>query len=151
MPYKNKEKRKEHYWKNKDEINKKRRKYASKPEVRKRIKEQDKKWREKNKDKIKIWNRIYKKKYDTKIKEMVFSHYGKKCACCGESNLSFLSIDHINGNGTKHRIKIKNKIYNWLIKNKFPKDYQTLCFNCNWGRHINKGICPHKIKSNDNL
>lgn len=23
-------------------------------------------------------------------------------------------------------------------------DYELACFNCNTGRHINGGICPHK-------
>ena len=144
MGWKNIEDRKKYYNNNKDLINRRRRRYSSRLEVKERIKQQDKKWRIRNKEKLKIRNKVYKKKYDIKIKNIVFNHYGTECACCGESNLFFLSIDHMNGGGTQHRIKIKNKFYNWLIKNNFPKGYQTLCFNCNWGRHINKGICPHK-------
>ncbi len=36
-------------------------------------------------------------------REKVFNHYGKKCACCGESIYEFLTIDHINNDGAKHK------------------------------------------------
>ncbi len=146
MPYKNKEERREHYEKNKDEINKKRREYNKKPEVLERKKECEKKWRDNNKEKVKERNKVYSKKNRDKNRELVFNHYGKQCSCCGEKELKFLSIDHINGKGTKHRKKIKNQTYIWLIKNNYPKGFQTLCFNCNWGRYRNNGICPHKNK-----
>ena len=144
MPYKTKEQRKIHYEKNKDKINAQRREYSKNPEVRKRLSGQYKKWKEKNLVKFKEKSKIYKKRYDDKTKEIIFNHYGKVCVCCGESNINFLSIDHINGSGTKHRKKIKIKINNWLINNNFPDGFQTLCFNCNWGKHINGGICPHQ-------
>ena len=144
MPHKNNKERIEHYDKNKDEINRKRREYSKKPEVKKRISINDKKWRNDNKEKVKKWNISFGKKYRDKNRELVFNHYGKKCACCGEANQKFLSIDHINGEGTKHRKKIHGKINIWLVKNNFPKGFQTLCFNCNWGKYKNNGICPHK-------
>ncbi len=34
----------------------------------------------------------------------------------------------------------------WLKANNFPPGFQTLCHNCNIGKHRNKGICPHKQK-----
>jgi hypothetical protein len=96
---------------------------------------------------------IYRREYHAKHKRIVLEHYSNKklsCACCGESIYAFLSIDHINGGGSKHLKLIKNKeqgnsknLYFWLIKNNFPKGFQVLCFNCNLGRSINKGICPH--------
>jgi len=144
MPHKNKEERKKYYDKNKEEINKKRREYSKRPEVRERINKNDKAWRHNHRDKIKALNRKYHKKYRDKNRELVFNHYGKKCACCGESNQKFLSIDHINGEGTIHRKKIHRHINIWLVKNNFPKGFQTLCFNCNWGKYNNNGICPHK-------
>lgn len=80
----------------------------------------------------------------------VLTHYSHglcKCVCCGESRIPFLSIDHIHGNGTRHRKEIKGygkNMYAWLIKNQFPKGFQTLCLNCNLGRQINGGMCPHE-------
>lgn len=89
--------------------------------------------------------------YQQSLKKKVITHYGGKCACCGEENISFLTIDHINGKGSSHRRQIGGGgtvIYRWLNKNHYPKEYQVLCFNCNCGRHINGGICPHKILTN---
>ncbi len=79
-----------------------------------------------------------------KAKKLVFEHYGRKCACCGEEEEMFLTMDHINGGGIRHRKKIGMKIHVWLFKNNFPDGFQTLCFNCNWGKYINGGVCPHK-------
>src|SRR5262245_47553294 len=38
-----------------------------------------------------------------------FAHYGTECACCGETHIEFLGIDHINGGGHKHRKEIGQK------------------------------------------
>lgn len=52
-------------------------------------------------------------------------------------------IDHINGNGSKHRKKLNNTdMYRWLIKNKYPEGFQVLCMNCNFAKGM-YGICPH--------
>lgn len=70
------------------------------------------------------------------------------CVCCGESEMAFLSIDHIDGGGCEHRRQIKsNRIYNWLINNRFPDGFQVLCFNCNFAKHV-YGVCPHQTKRN---
>jgi hypothetical protein len=148
MTYKNKSERKKHYEKNKEEINRKRREYNKRPEVHEKILEVQGEWRKNNRARANELSRISKKKYEARCKELIFNHYGKVCACCGESNPMFLSIDHINGGGTKQRKEIKReKITTWLVRNNFPKGFQTLCFNCNWGKHINHGICPHKDTS----
>jgi hypothetical protein len=66
------------------------------------------------------------------------------CVCCGEKEVRFLTIDHINNDGKNHRKEIRGQIAVWLKKNNYPQGFQTLCFNCNCGKSINKGICPHK-------
>lgn len=85
------------------------------------------------------------------LKLSVLTHYssGKpECACCGESIVDFLSIDHINNDGAAHRKEIgQSKLYGWLKKNKYPAGYQVLCMNCNFGKGINGGVCPHKTHS----
>lgn len=146
MPYKNKEDRKKHYDKNKDAINEKRRKYNQIPEIKKKKNDREAIWRKNNRERANELSRISKKKYEEKCKKLVFEHYGKKCVCCGEECQTFLTIDHINGCGRIHRKKIGEKINIWLYKNNFPEGFQTLCFNCNWGKHINGGICPHQQK-----
>lgn len=82
----------------------------------------------------------------------VFDYYGRVCVCCGETIPKFLTIDHINNDGAEHRREIfgVNKggaglnFYLWLKRHGFPEGFQTLCMNCNFGRRMNNGICPHK-------
>jgi hypothetical protein len=92
----------------------------------------------------------YASKTNRKIKIVVLEHYSgipPKCACCGESRLEFLSIDHINNDGAKQRKEIGKKygstFARWLIKNDFPDGYQILCFNCNCAKGF-FGYCPHQ-------
>lgn len=78
-----------------------------------------------------------------------FAHYGNgriACVCCGEAEMKFLTIDHINGGGTKERELLNRQgvtFYLWLIKQGFPAGYQTLCMNCNYARG-HWGVCPHQ-------
>jgi hypothetical protein len=37
------------------------------------------------------------------------------------------------------------QFYQWLIRNAYPPGFQVLCWNCNAGRHINGGTCPHQV------
>lgn len=78
----------------------------------------------------------YFKQYRQSYKSDVLTHYGEgecKCIKCGYNDLRALSIDHINGKGSLHRISIKRtNIYRWLKKNNYPEGYQTLCMNCQW-------------------
>lgn len=76
-------------------------------------------------------------------KQKVIDHYGSKCRCCGESRVDFLQVDHVLDDGHIHRKMVKNTIYGFLIKNKFPSGFQLLCANCNQGKKFNDGFCPH--------
>lgn len=86
------------------------------------------------------------KKEGKQIKSEVFSAYGgARCNCCGESIEKFLTLDHINNDGNKHRKQVgRTSVYRWLKYNNFPPGFQVLCWNCNLGRQHNDGICPHK-------
>lgn len=85
-------------------------------------------------------------RYLQRLKSRVIAAYGGQCACCGESEPAFLTIDHVNEDGAKHRREIKtNRVYSWLEKHDYPQEgFQLLCFNCNCGRRINGGVCPHQ-------
>lgn len=78
-----------------------------------------------------------------------FAQYGgAKCQCCGESEVDFLSLDHINNDGAQHRRSMWNinsggNIYVWARARNYPEGLQVLCMNCNFGKRINNGICPH--------
>lgn len=84
-----------------------------------------------------------RKQYNLILKKQVIEKYGGRCNCCGESELMFLTIDHINNDGYKDEDKYKS-FYYILRKSPIRKDLQILCFNCNCGKSLNNGICPHK-------
>lgn len=70
-----------------------------------------------------------------KARDLVIDTYGGKCSCCGESRRNFLSLEHINGGGTKHRRAVRKQLWPSIIREGFPKDkYSILCFNCNCSR-----------------
>lgn len=93
------------------------------------------------------------KKRNFNIKLKVFEAYGgPKCNCCGEDNIKFLTMDHINNDGNLHRREdssVGPGLYRWLDRNNYPPGFQVLCWNCNLGKAHNKGICPHKDNHND--
>lgn len=80
----------------------------------------------------------------------VLAAYGGKCACCGETEPLFLEIDHVNNDGGKHRREEVGRggtsMYSWLKQHGYPEGFQVLCRNCNYGKHRNGGVCPHKQK-----
>jgi hypothetical protein len=82
-----------------------------------------------------------------KVKIEVLSRYGVLggCVCCGEKQINFLTIDHVKDNGSEDREAglFGRILYRRLKKLGFPEGYQTLCFNCNWGKRLGKGFCPH--------
>ena len=151
-----KEKNKIYYQKNRQKMLDKQKLYFI--NNKEKVKKQVKKYQEKNKEVLKSKRKIkynknpeiYKERekvYRSKIKMLVYNHYGSFCKCCGENNVKFLSIDHVNNDGNKER-KTKggstNYLYNKIINQDFPNRYQILCFNCNLGKARNNGICPHK-------
>ena len=88
----------------------------------------------------------FQRDYKHQAKQEVLDAYGNKCACCGETNWFFLTIDHVNNDGAEHRKTVKpgTQFYIWLKKNNFPPEFRILCWNCNCGRRMNGGICPHQ-------
>lgn len=84
---------------------------------------------------------------NTKIQVMKLCGNQKvACVICGIDDIDVLTIDHKNGrmgNARKSRDKnLEHYGYSlWLkiLKGKLPKsEFQTLCMNCNWKRHLNK-------------
>ena len=98
-----------------------------------------------------IWQKTRQKAGRDNLKREVYQHYGNnKCACCGETEWTFLTIDHINNDGATHRKELKyhskcgHGFYVWLKQQNWPGGFQVLCQNCNVGKWRNGGICPHK-------
>jgi hypothetical protein len=102
--------------------------------------EKGKDWTSKNRDRVNELARLRR--------WSVLQHYSGEfpmCACCGEDTPQFLSLDHIDGGGNKQRRELGGGGYwSWFKQNDYPEGYQVLCHNCNLGREMNKGICPHE-------
>jgi hypothetical protein len=122
----------------------------SDPEYRQKREEYSQKYLEENREEIYSKNRIRARE----VKIEVLTHYSLKgylsCSCpkCDIIEPDFLTIDHINGGGERHRksLGVGGSFYYWLKRNNFPPGFQTLCMNCNHatGRSFrNKDVCPH--------
>ena len=99
---------------------------------------------------IQKYHQEWYKTHTKQLRTLVLFHYGgnpPKCFCCGENNTEFLCIDHINGNGNKHRREIKSSggshFYRWLVRNNYPPGFRVLCHNCNMSISC-YGYCPHQ-------
>ena len=96
-------------------------------------------------------NRAYRKKRK-EIRDQVFEAYGGyRCVCCGETEPLFLSLDHIENDGGEFRREVFGKrtmagyhTYRWLLRNNFPPGIQVMCMNCQHGKLMNNGVCPHE-------
>jgi len=86
-----------------------------------------------------------KRRYREKARILIIEHYGGKCSCCGISNIDFLTLDHIDGGGKAHLREAGNThaLYRQIVRDGYPTCYRLLCWNCNSGRSINSGQCPH--------
>lgn len=83
-----------------------------------------------------------RKQTERKLKDAVLDIYGRACACCGEKEPLCLTLDHVDNDG---RFDVHgHKLYKQILDSDFLRaDLQTLCYNCNIGRYLNGGICPH--------
>ena len=71
--------------------------------------------------------------------------YGGRCACCGETNIYFLTIDHVDGIANEPRAEFRKRgptLHARLIRAGFPSGFQCLCMQCNWAKGLH-GLCPH--------
>lgn len=95
-----------------------------------------------NLEPLRLWESLFKSEMppinpEISKKVSVIEHYSNgtnKCNGCGATDLRVLTIDHVNGDGSKHRKEIHTKggrpFYSWLINNKYPDGFQVLCLNC---------------------
>jgi hypothetical protein len=106
-------------------------------------------WEKKDRMKNGTKKRGYSRSWALNLKIEVMNAYGGICACCGESEIIFLTIDHINNDGAEKRRNgepMGNTLYAKLKRLGFPKsEYQVLCMNCNFAKGL-YGSCPHQIK-----
>ena len=137
------QKNKRVWHRNNIEINRQKRRklYWSDPEE---ARDKARQWREGNPEK----HRAMCSSSREKLKLQIMQVYGRgHCACCGESQIEFLTIDHVNNDGANRRRALFGKsFYQWLKRNGFPAnlDLQVLCYNCNCAKKAT-GKCPHEI------
>lgn len=95
-------------------------------------------------------HRLANQKYQMKLRLEVLNAYADgvpQCACCKESHIEFLAIDHIGGGGNMHRKQIGQgwgRLYLWLKRQGYPSGYRVLCHNCNMSLAF-YGYCPHQV------
>ena len=145
-------KEKKHEYYKKDYLKNKKKRLAKSKEYNDRVKpdrkEYDRKYR--NRPEVKTHASDYRKNKTKLTKHQVFIHYSNgviQCACCGELEIGFLTIDHINGRKQHNHKKtmLGVVLYQWIITNNYPDGFQVLCMNCNWAKG-RLGICPHQRK-----
>lgn len=97
------------------------------------------------------YQRVLKERLAFKWQELraeLIAAYGSCCACCGELEPRFLTLEHINRDGADHRKRVGgwgSKIYMDLKKRNWPKEGLTLlCWNCNVSTRYGDP-CPHTL------
>jgi hypothetical protein len=120
-------------------------------------------WRKDNPDKVKVYPESLKRSQQ-KYKEsgrrrqlqnerkmrcyIAYSGDPPHCQCpgCDEYRFEFLSLDHINEDGSSQRDELGLNsswdFYKWVEENNYPEGLQVLCYNCNLSKGFN-GYCPH--------
>jgi hypothetical protein len=99
------------------------------------------KWRLANPDKAGSYASEYRQRRRREVVEL----YGGMCDCCGEAETLFLTLDHAEDDGAASR---RSGLSNaGLLADAVARYgdgyYRLLCWNCNSGRQLNNGICPH--------
>lgn len=78
------------------------------------------------------------------IRIETLKHYGGICACCGESELHFLAIDHTpTAPSRKDHPEQTVNLTRWVYENGFPEGFRILCHNCNMATRYGRQ-CPHQ-------
>ena len=98
-------------------------------------------WRLKNMPRHRLNTAAHRRR----LKHSVMQGYGGKCTCCGETEIAFLTIEHLNGGGRKHFKEAGSSqgVYRDVIARGFPPEFTVLCMNCNHAKR-NGHVCPHE-------
>ena len=94
----------------------------------------------------------YYREQHQNLKRAMVNAYGGSCECCGEPEIEFLSLDHVEGRGGEHRKAAGGgtKIWRQLRDSGWPKTCEygrlrILCLNCQ-GATRNGKSCPHELQ-----
>ncbi len=88
------------------------------------------------------------------LKHEALMEYGPCCGCCGETNEEFLTTEHGQNDGARWRKTFSwgpthgcgQTFAYWLFLHDYPTNLglEVLCANCQQGRLLNGGACPHE-------
>jgi hypothetical protein len=84
-----------------------------------------------------------------RVKREAMDNYGgSSCACCGETNMLMLTLDHVCQDGASNRRSGRDvtgfRFYSKLKQRGYPPGFRVLCFNCNHACFYSEdGRCPH--------
>ena len=118
-----------------------------------RIKERTARYQKENVERKRRWGREHMARRARLITTQVFGHYSTgtfQCACCGQFEREFLTVDHVGGNGNKMSRESGIPrggfpLYFWLFKNRYPPGFEIVCMNCNLSRAKHGGLCRHRM------
>src|SRR5271157_3557922 len=92
--------------------------------------ESKKKWRRTHPEKTTELSRRSQRVYYEKMKKKIYDHYGRACACCGETEPFFLTIGHVNDDGAAHRAALgftrgggSMAVYRDIVKRGYPDSF----------------------------
>lgn len=91
------------------------------------------------------YSRQWGKRLRIRTLRVVARSRNPQCSCCGETEVDFLVIDHMNGGGSKESASYGNhrEFYQGIVQGKRDtSDLQILCANCNTAKG-RAGTCPH--------
>ena len=87
--------------------------------------------------------RAYRRAYARLQKHKTIAFLGGRCECCGETQIEFLEIDHVDGGGSIHRRGVTPYKY-WADIRAGLHRCRVLCANCH-AAVSNYGHCPHAV------
>lgn len=118
-----------------------------------KLKKRTRLWKKNNKEKVIKESQRYRKELKIKALKAYSRNDNIQCVCCGEKEIDFLCLDHIDNNGAQERKRKKyglgTSFLKWLKVNNYPKNLrlQTMCFNCNMSKRIQGGVCIHQLRN----
>lgn len=84
------------------------------------------------------------------LRDEVLGLIGETCSCCSESRSNRLTLDHVHNDGFLTRSKEHcgtSHFYRQLLSGRIDiSRFQTLCWNCNYSKHVGSGVCVHMRK-----
>lgn len=86
--------------------------------------------------------RAGRKKWDQQLLKEAVRRYGRRCFCCGEKQLEFLTIVPSTDEGRALVKGVKDSLPYWLKRNGMPSGFRVFCFNCQRSQKL-YGYCPH--------